>query len=477
MPSLTFDEEIFVWALASRSVDARRFKTIFRSDWLEQVELIPILNEIYTFVTKHGISPSLSTLEKIFKDRDEEVYNLRIKPGLNKLLSLAPDQSEILFTLEKAKDIAAIRSFNALFEDERIIASISNIDGKKLLTEVHNWLLHFSEVNTETTMNIKEALDHLVSTSMDASLREKLPSGIDCLDRWSGGGLRAPQLGIIMAPTGQGKSAILMNMAYKMSKLDQTPVWFVSNELDMVEQAERLLSRISGFPMKQIQDDPTLAYAKTIKHWDSEFESNLRITDVGLGKNTTVDDLEAIMTRWTNISGWKPRVLILDYMGRMCPSERGYRRSEEWQWFGGIAGDLIKLGKKHNLAIWTACQTNRSGMNTKSGLDMAMAQSSVRHFQEASLVVGAQQIHVVGDLLDPNEKTLGMQFTPLKARHAGLGSESAIVQINLSTMLITNREVEKSAPVAKLAEPAAASSGMEAFMSKIHKKIDEMQED
>lgn len=439
MPGLSFDEEIFVWALASRSPDARKFRTIFHSIWLEQTELIPILDAIYNFVGEHTISPSLSTIEKIFKDKDETIYNVRIKPVIQKLQSLNPDASEILFTLNKAKDVAAIRSFNDLFRDERIIESIDKVDGKGLLEEIYKWLNHFSDSSNEQTLNIKEALDNLVSSSIASRYRDKIASGIECLDRWSGGGLRSPQLGILMAPTGGGKSAVLMNIAYRMAFIEQAPVWFVTNELDMNEQAERFLARITGNPMLDIQSDPSLAYAESIKHWDSSIDKNLKITDVGLYKNTTVNDLESILNRWTNLTGWMPRVLVLDYMGRMCPAERGYKRDQEWQWYGGIARDLVKFAKKYNLIIWTACQTNRSGLNVKGDMDMTMASASVRHFEEASMVVAANQVKIVGSLNDPTESTLGLQFKPLKARHAGLATKGEVVHINLSTMLISNK--------------------------------------
>ena len=69
-----FDEKAFLYALAARPEDAKRFAVTFKPEWLHTTEYIPVLAELYAFTRKHGSQPSISTLHEIFKDKDEEAY-------------------------------------------------------------------------------------------------------------------------------------------------------------------------------------------------------------------------------------------------------------------------------------------------------------------------------------------------------------------------------------------------------------------
>ena len=97
--STNFDEEAFIFALASRPEDAKRFAVTFKPEWLHTTEYIPILAELYAFTRKHGSQPSIHTLHDIFRDKDEEAYTLRYKEALDSITEDVPDQSKVLYTL------------------------------------------------------------------------------------------------------------------------------------------------------------------------------------------------------------------------------------------------------------------------------------------------------------------------------------------------------------------------------------------
>lgn len=433
-----FDEEVFIYSLTSRPEDAKRYATIFDPAWLNNKTYTGILQRIYDFTKEHGTPPSLDTLSSILKDEDPQVYELRHKAPLEKIKSVQPDLSETLYVLKKARDVAVVRSMQQLTTSQGFLQAQADLRGEQVLTAMHQWIQSFSEDTTEQSMSIKEAIEDLIQHSGFDHRSEKIPTGIEPIDKWTSGGLRTRQIGILMAPTGAGKSAVLMNMAYYMASINMTDTWFITNELTMHEQTERFLSRMTGKNINLIQDDPLYAHSGLGRHWNHGLNKRLRLTSVN--KQMKTDDIEAMMSKWTQISGWKPKVIVLDFMERMRPNESGYSRDASWNWLGAISEDLVRLAKRHNLLIWSAAQTNRSGL-AAGILDMQMAQGSIKHFQEAASVIGMHKVSVEGEEGTDEEK-IGLEFRPLKMRHSRLSTRSVILDVSLDTMYISKREIK-----------------------------------
>jgi hypothetical protein len=160
----------------------------------------------------------------------------------------------------------------------------------------------------------------------------------------------------------------------------------------------------------------------------------LRIT--AFNSDLSTDEIENMMNRWANMSGWKPQILILDYMERMKPNGDGYSRKAEWQWMGAIAKDLVRFSRQHNIITWTACQTNRSGFVKEAELSMEMAQGSKRHFDEAAVVLGIRKTW-------GTDREEAMEIVCLKNRHGKSDDKPICLKCNLETMYISEVKVDR----------------------------------
>lgn len=434
MPPNSFDEGAFLWALASRPEDCRKFAQQFQPEYLSRAEYIPVLTEIYDFAKKHGEPPSLTTLHTLFKDRDEETYNLRYKNILNEIQESNPDRSLILYTLEQARDVSIVRSLEEMLKSQNFLKKEMNLDGTGVIKDLQHWLNKFSSTGTDKTMDIRKAIEHVVDTSGFMPKEIRIPTGIKVIDEWCGGGLRTKQLAIIMAPTGSGKSSVLIVIGHKIATIERKKVWCVTNELTLEQLTERFLARMTGKDLTSIINDPGIAYSGLTRHWKMGLDNRLKLTE--FNREVSTDDIESEMNRWTNLIGWKPDVLVLDYMERMKPNDSGYRRDSEWTWYQAIARDLFRFAKRHNICIWTAVQTNRSGLHA-GALNMGMAQGSVRHFQEATVVIG---MHQVEHPTDP-DKVL-MEFSAQKMRESKKVPRPVTLECDLSKMDISNVQVD-----------------------------------
>jgi len=428
----TFDEPVFLWSLSTRTEDTKKFMDWFRPEWLKDKTLVPILSAIYSFTKEHGLAPDLNTVEMKLKDEDNDAYEMRWKEALDKVKESNPSLSQQVYVLQQAKDVAIVRSFQQLWSDHDFQRNQSEFEGTAVLSEVNSWINSFAGSEEEGILNLKSAIEKLMQDSGWNNKREKIPIGIKPIDEWTAQGLRPGQLGIVMAPTGHGKSTALMNMSLHAAQLENKNVLLVTNELTTNEQTERYLARLRMRSLKELQDDPTIAYTSELdRYWTQGLQNKLKLQSLNITAST--NDLEADIVRYMNIEGWKPDLLVIDFMERMRPVEK-VNREKSWVFLGSIAQDLVRLAKRHNMVIWTACQTNRSGLASGAELALDMGQSSIQHFQEAAAVIAMKKETV-------NEQE-ALQFKELKMRHGAMSGRKMSLAVYLDKMFISKEEVK-----------------------------------
>lgn len=433
-----FKENVFVKSLTERREDARRFSQVFQPEWLETAQLRPILASVYDFLRKYDTPPSIKVLHELFESIDEAQYKNRYKKTLDDLGEIPTDIAEILFTLDKAKDVAVVRSLSDLVGSADFESMSDDYDGTGQIKGIQSWMHQFSDASDEVELDIREGIERLVKERGINTPTARIKCGIDVVDDWAGGGLRPKNVGIVLAPTGHGKSMFLTIAAYKMATIERKNVLYITNEISWEETVERFLSKITGEKLQLIMDDPTVAYHGLERHWKMGLNERLRLIDIN--REVDSDYIESAVARYVNLYGWSPDVVVIDFMERMKPLSSGIRRDQSWNWYGAIAKDLVRMAKRNNWLIWTAGQTNRGGYNKTKDQSLDDAQGSVQHLQEAALVVAMRQIE--GYPLPDKESTL-LQFKALKMRQHKRANDSAYVIARLGRVNITNKTISE----------------------------------
>ena len=433
---MQFNEENFIKALTERPETARQLSRVFEPTWLEQAELRPILQSIWEFLKVKTIPPSINTLREIFKKKDVTRYENRFKEIFDQLEKLTPDLSSTLYHLDQAREVAVSRSLQNLIQSEYFNQLQSEYNGTAQVEEIQKWLRSFQQTEGAVEMNIKEAINNLIAERGETSYEDILiKTGIEFIDTWSGGGMIGKQLAIVLGPTGHGKSIILGTIAHNVARQLEKRVLYISNELTMEEVTQRFLSKMSGVSIGDIIRDPSVGYKNLERHWKAGLDNHLKLVEILQEFDT--DYLESLLAKYINLYGWKPDLIVLDFMERMKPTV-SIKRDQSWNWLGYIAKDLIRLSKKGNYLIWTAGQLNRKGYDAEGGQSLTHAQGSMQHLQEASLVLAFQKLKYPNAQLP--EHTELLKFTPLKARHAKLGAEPLVVEARLGHMNVMKRD-------------------------------------
>jgi replicative DNA helicase len=271
-----------------------------------------------------------ATLE-VLKDIEKKVNRTEIEHAKDSALEFCKNQSmknAILKSVELLKD-GKFEEIQKTIEDSLKITSEQDIGHK-----------YFESLKSRSVANHRPnacptgfpALDHL-----------------DVLD----GGLAGGELGVVMAPTGVGKSFLLVNFGYGALAAGKNVVHYTF-ELSENNIGTRYDSRITKVPIKQV-----VSRLGEVEKKLASFSGGKLIIKEYPTKIATVNTIKFHMGRLIS-SGFEPDLIIIDY-GDLMRSRKGYdqKRYE----LESIYEDLRGFAMETRLPIWTATQSNREGFN------------------------------------------------------------------------------------------------------------------
>ena len=184
--------------------------------------------------------------------------------------------------------------------------------------------------------------------------RNPLTTGWGDVDKICGGGLGKGELGVVIAPTGAGKSMVLVHLGAQAIEEGKTVVHYTLELCDTVI-ANRYDSCITGYPLSDLP-----SFKEEIFEQISDIDGRLIIKEYptkSASPNTIRSHLSRLVKR-----GIKPGAVIVDYADLLRPIVvRKELRSE----LESIYEELRGIAKEFECSIWTASQTNRSGLNAE----------------------------------------------------------------------------------------------------------------
>ena len=184
--------------------------------------------------------------------------------------------------------------------------------------------------------------------------RNPVSTGWSDIDVIIGGGLGKSELGVVIAPTGAGKSMVLVHLGASALQEGKTVVHYTLELQDTVI-ANRYDSCITGYPLSDITNFKEEVYEE-IKDLDGALYVKEYPTK-SASTNTIRNHLSRLVKR-----GIKPGMVIVDYADLLKPvTVRKEKRSE----LESIYEELRALSTEFQCPIWTASQTNRSGLSAE----------------------------------------------------------------------------------------------------------------
>ena len=174
------------------------------------------------------------------------------------------------------------------------------------------------------------------------------------IDDICGGGLGKSELGVVIAPTGAGKSFCLVHLGAQGLKEGKVVVHYTL-ELGDTIIATRYDSCLTGYPLSDIINFKDEVYEEI-----KDIEGKLIVKEYptkSASTNTIKSHLNKLIKR-----GIKPGMIIVDYADLLKPV---VVRKEKRNELESIYEELRGISTEFGCPIWTASQTNRSGLNAE----------------------------------------------------------------------------------------------------------------
>ena len=232
--------------------------------------------------------------------------------------------------------------------------------------------------------------------------RNPISTGWDIVDNLTRGGLGKGELGIVMASTGGGKSMNLVHLGGAAIKEGKTVVHFTLELLDTVVGL-RYDSCLTGYGLNTLFD-----LKEEIRKDIKKFPGKLFIKQWIYEKKTT----ETIRVYLEKLQGQgiKPDIILVDYADLLKPVM--FQKEKRHQ-LESIYEELRSIGQEYECPIWTASQTNRTGLNSEI-IDMDATSESFNKCFVADFIYG------VGRNMEDRENNTGT-FYVAKNRNGRTG--------------------------------------------------------
>jgi len=158
----------------------------------------------------------------------------------------------------------------------------------------------------------------------------------------------------VLAPTGAGKSMVLVHLGTQALKLGKTVIHYTLELADSVV-ASRYDSCITGIELSDLYSFKEQIF-ETVKNLEGKLIVKEYPTK-SASTNTIKMHLEKLKMR-----GIVPELIIVDYGDLLKPISIQREKRQDLE---TIYEELRGIAQENNCPLWTASQTNRSGLNAE----------------------------------------------------------------------------------------------------------------
>ena len=224
---------------------------------------------------------------------------------------------------------------------------------------------------------------HDYFNDLDLRMIQKIRKPVPCLhglDSRIGGGLSGGELGIVLSPTGGGKSMMLVRFGATALEFGKKVVYY-SLELAETSIGNRFDACLNNVEMNEVYQFRDLIN-DNIKKLKSK-GGELKIKEFPTG-TATINTIKTHLSSLHRESGFVPDLIIIDYADIMKPL---INFQEKRHSLTSIYEGLRALSMEMNIPIWTASQTSRMSIN-KTEFDISSISESLGKAQTADVIVG-----------------------------------------------------------------------------------------
>ena len=301
---------------------------------------------------KYEHAPSFSTLEQITKS---EVSSPMAQKMVLDMITQVVDAPEdgYQYVQEKALKFCKQQELQKVMTKAQKIIDKGDFESYDHLEEMVREALQVGEVDTGTAdvfFNLDEVLDD--------DFRHPIPLGITGIDNLLKGGLAKGEIGVILAPTGVGKTTVLSKIANNAFNLGYNvlQIFFEDNPKIIQRKHFTMWTKIAPDNLSVYKED-VLEKVRQIK----ENAPNRLILKKLPSDTLTMNQIKNQMRKMI-AEGIKLDLVVVDYIDCIVPDKN---LGDEWKSEGSVMRGFESMCHELDIAGWTATQGNRSSISSE----------------------------------------------------------------------------------------------------------------
>ena len=346
-----FQETIFQGLLTDRSW-ATQMIEIMSPTFFELKYLQYLTQRYFDYYQKYKDFPTLSLLVTIIRDDLTEGKDVVLRDQIVEYLQrirVNPDMGDVQYVKDKTLDFCKKQAMKEALEKAVEMIATDNLDSVMDLMK--------NALSAGTPAAIGHDFFEDTEARFVRTRRLTCPTGLPQIDAQDvlNGGLGRGELGVVIAPTGVGKSHFLVQMGAEALRAGKNVVHYTF-ELSETAVGLRYDSNLCNIPSSDVIDRKE----EVIEFYKNNSLGRLIIKEYPTG-TASVQSLRNHIEKLL-LKSFVPSVIVIDYADIMKSSRKFDSLRHELKL---VYEELRNLAMDLNVPIWTASQANREASNSE----------------------------------------------------------------------------------------------------------------
>jgi len=342
----SFQEKLCQLILEDRPF-ADRMQEVMQTSFLELHYLQVFTRKVFDYRLKYKTHPSYNILTTILRtelDDESEIVQKQVREYFARLTVNKFNVRDSAYIKETSLDFCKKQVLK-----EAILKSVKLLQ-KSSFSEIQKL------INEAMLLGIDNEFGHELIKDFEERYkprpRNPVSTGWDTIDAIIKMGLGQKELGVVIAATGGGKSQVLVHLGAVALLLGKTVVHYTLELADLVV-GQRYDSRLSGFSLNELTEYKEEIYEKL-----ATVPGKLIIKEYP-GRSATTNTIRNHLEKLRQ-SGEEIGLIIVDYGDLLKPINVTKEKRHDLE---TIYEELRAIAQEELCPVWTASQTNRSGLN------------------------------------------------------------------------------------------------------------------
>jgi replicative DNA helicase len=311
-----------------------------------------IMQMIREYYIKYEHAPTYNTLEQMTKSEISSPMAQKMVMDMLEQVKESPIEGSD-YVQEKSLKFCKQQELQKVMSKAQKIIDKGDFESYDHLEEMVREALQVGEVEIGTS-DVFSNLDEV----LDDDYRHPIPMGIQGIDNLLKGGLAKGEIGVILAPTGVGKTTILTKLANNAFNLGYSvlQIFFEDNPKIIQRKHFTMWTGIAPDDLSNHRD-VVIEKVKEIK-----LNTKNKLTLKKLPSDTMTMNQIKNQVRKMTAEGNKVDMIVLDYIDCVVPDRK---LEDEWKSEGSVMRAFEALCHELQIVGWTATQGNRSSISSE----------------------------------------------------------------------------------------------------------------